>query len=652
MRLFSGFVLLSLSAQLSSQVEARINFAELETIFNVTNDGRAVLELEDGSTWDDLSPRTPRKLVVRREAGWRQTDIVIGHLSFGVVNGIFGDVVVARQAEEYTIQTMMSNGESWTWFGSSLKGTTKKIFGTANGFDRIDFTNPPTVLALASNLADVDRNGRTVIDILCAFTPRATSIIADIEGYCAVQVHSANQAFANSGIASLRLRPVEAVKGALDFETSEKGLAKASQEFTLAQWQSGADIVAVFGSSNDENALHGFSYFKGDLCLQNVESPSVFRHSIGHIAGLLHCGNHAGATGISHGYHNGLVGTVMCGNTLNFFSNPSITINGRPIGDVSIANAVAHWAANQNLLSRHMPSLVPLEDERHEILFQTTHSTPKFRVGRFHVPGNLLRMVAVVHTGQPASGRLALYLRAGNRNVTTTIFDDSSEGNGFTSITVLNPVPGTWTAGVLGSDVHNNDLKVTVHGYRDKRPLVGGDPDYLNCFIVGEPGPAAVGFEKWIDASRSFRGDGTKDHIDFKWRILSGREKMHIMPGGDDVPTTLLNFDKDVPFDGKIQVTCADAIHTKIAEISVGEDGIVTTEMPTTPAPSTTGFEDIPEWNPKTQYSPCSKVRHEGLVYLNGWSLQGGLGPQPNQLWSAWRQPADSEFHAHCQPFL
>ena len=211
----------------------------------------------------------------------------------------------------------------------------------------------------------------TTVDLLVVYTgaarkkqggPTATKLEAQsaMSALIAMAVDTANQAYTNSRIA-MQLRLV-GVREVAYVETGDMGLdldrvtsATDGSMDQVHQWraQYKADIVAMIvengGSycgiawvmANGPRA--SFARYAFSVTARDCVANNTMTHEIGHNMGDAHDRANAGGTGVypySYGYQDpGFFRTIMaysCSNArcprVNYFSNPRVSINGRPAG--------------------------------------------------------------------------------------------------------------------------------------------------------------------------------------------------------------------------------------------------------------------------------------------------------------------------------
>ena len=137
----------------------------------------------------------------------------------------------------------------------------------------------------------------------------------------------------------------------------------------LEQWfadeiiRLGPDFVAfVQGFTGARGEAGGRAFLGGYLSDNGLRGSSppvaVFRHEVGHNVGGGHCPGDSNIRGFpyAHGYNNGQRGqrTILCGNSLNMYSNPDILDSqGIPLGDPETADMARVWRERAETMSSH-----------------------------------------------------------------------------------------------------------------------------------------------------------------------------------------------------------------------------------------------------------------------------------------------------------
>eukprot|EP01053_Blabericola_migrator_P007189 Blabericola_migrator_1__7188@NODE_3646_length_1606_cov_4_671865_g1018_i1_p2_GENE_NODE_3646_length_1606_cov_4_671865_g1018_i1NODE_3646_length_1606_cov_4_671865_g1018_i1_p2_ORF_typecomplete_len104_score12_99CBM_5_12_2/PF14600_6/0_00082CBM_5_12/PF02839_14/0_0022MAP65_ASE1/PF03999_12/1_6Podoplanin/PF05808_11/4_1SR25/PF10500_9/9_7_NODE_3646_length_1606_cov_4_671865_g1018_i110041315 len=63
---------------------------------------------------------------------------------------------------------------------------------------------------------------------------------------------------------------------------------------------------------------------------------------------------------------------------------------------------------------------------------------------------------------------------------------------------------------------------------------------------------------------------------------------------------------------------------------------------------SSSSSSGVPEWSSsKTYKHACTKVQHNGKVYMNGWYSQGEE-PDSSDEWGTWREVGSKTMHSQC----
>ncbi|WP_236234434.1 discoidin domain-containing protein [Pseudomonas tohonis] len=294
----------------------------------------------------------------------------------------------------------------------------------------------------------VDRNaeGEVVVDVLAGFSRNAVEYIGDHEAYALAQIASVNLALKNSRVEGVRLRLVGTQVIDSEHAITRETLHKLNVLFADGMRQYGPDLVTgFFRGITGEDTMLGWGNIRGRYSINVITSPTTFRHEVGHNIGANHCPE---GDGYRYGYHNGRVGTIMCGNQVNYFSNPDLRDRqGVPLGHPEMADVARLWRENSARMSAYSPSVVPLETERATRFLEerVTLDRNEWRYFPIDVLAGTERLAFTANhgAGHEIHGRIQLYLRYG-KQPTATQFDERSIMAAGVALGVKDPRPGRW----------------------------------------------------------------------------------------------------------------------------------------------------------------------------------------------------------------
>ncbi|NWA23489.1 hypothetical protein HX866_01155 [Pseudomonas gingeri] len=206
--------------------------------------------------------------------------------------------------------------------------------------------------------ADVDCNGTNIVDVLAGFSRAAVNKIGGPEltlDYARLAIEAANVGLRNSRIDTVRLRLLGIDIVEEDFPMTRESLSELSSLFGPAAQLIGADMIAGFSRGGG-----GFASLGGRYSLQGVDSPTAFRHEIGHNVGGNHC-NTGGSNDYKFGYSNGTSSTFLCGNSAPYYSTPLISdSSGKPLGNATTADMARLWREQAAKMSSYQKAVSPV----------------------------------------------------------------------------------------------------------------------------------------------------------------------------------------------------------------------------------------------------------------------------------------------------
>lgn len=207
-----------------------------------------------------------------------------------------------------------------------------------------------------------DADGNFVVDMFFSYSLEAELAIGDVVAHSIAQAESVNIGLANSEVTNTYLRVIDIAVGD-NFVGVYSPALNPNLDFYEDQMEAvGADMIADYQTANPEvENAGGWAFVPGRTSINSITAPNAFRHEWGHNSGSNHCT--PGVLPYSSGFDNGNGSnkTHLCGNNINFFSNPRIDdANGVPIGDAATAdNARAIMEARGRVMSGYRTHLVP-----------------------------------------------------------------------------------------------------------------------------------------------------------------------------------------------------------------------------------------------------------------------------------------------------
>jgi hypothetical protein len=234
----------------------------------------------------------------------------------------------------------------------------------------------------------------TVIDLMVVYTPAAKKWAAGnyqgpVENMMAIAVARANTALANSKV-GVRLRIVHSQE--INYIAAGEGGGSSSSDLTAITFNEsvqalrnkyGADIVTLVTACDDIGGLGwlfcGYSSFAYNLCrVKQLANSYTLAHECGHNMGCGHSktqpGNAPGYFPYSagwqwvgkngKGYHTVMTyGSASYPMEMPYFSNPSIFIGGKAIGESRDANnTLTILTLKQKVSSFRQSTVVPESD--------------------------------------------------------------------------------------------------------------------------------------------------------------------------------------------------------------------------------------------------------------------------------------------------
>ena len=154
--------------------------------------------------------------------------------------------------------------------------------------------------------------------------------------------------------------------------------------------------------------------------------------------------------------------------------------------------------------------------------------------------------------------------------------------------------------------------------------------------------------EASTDTSRAYELDGSasQNAISYEWTIVEGTNKFwlqekHAGPWVKKVESVRARA--LIPANTTGKVTYLLTVTGKDGKKAESRKSVIVTAMKEKPLPS------IAEWDATKAYAqPCTKVRFNQKVWLNGWWSKGEE-PSDSGTWGVWREQGSSHMHAACK---
>lgn len=225
-----------------------------------------------------------------------------------------------------------------------------------------NFLDPAKMMMSGCN--EQDDNNDYVVDMYFGYSHQAAAQIGDIQAYSVAQIETVNVGFQNSLVTDIYLRLVN-----LGVSEHHVGVIGGSINTFFDHFQedfnnSGADMGAFYDSFfPGANNGGGFAGVPGRASINAAASGAVFRHEWGHNSGSRHCPTDGGGTATyASGWNNGNGATHMCGNAINFFSNPNINdAQGDAIGDAVNGDNTRNITERRTVYSGYAKHITPYD---------------------------------------------------------------------------------------------------------------------------------------------------------------------------------------------------------------------------------------------------------------------------------------------------
>eukprot|EP01054_Gregarina_sp_Poly1_P003185 Gregarina_sp_Poly_1__3184@NODE_1903_length_3116_cov_32_061988_g81_i1_p1_GENE_NODE_1903_length_3116_cov_32_061988_g81_i1NODE_1903_length_3116_cov_32_061988_g81_i1_p1_ORF_typecomplete_len757_score75_04Peptidase_M66/PF10462_9/0_00034Peptidase_M54/PF07998_11/0_004CBM_6/PF03422_15/1_7CBM_6/PF03422_15/10Reprolysin_5/PF13688_6/0_0085Reprolysin_5/PF13688_6/8_9e03Reprolysin_4/PF13583_6/0_089Reprolysin_3/PF13582_6/0_19Reprolysin_3/PF13582_6/4_2e03Peptidase_M11/PF05548_11/0_19Peptidase_M11/PF05548_11/1_9e0 len=319
-----------------------------------------------------------------------------------------------------------------------------------------------------------DAEGNYVIDGVFVFSQLAERWVRDsmklsVEEYSVMQTALLMTGFRNSGVNDVKFRVVHIAVRPVDYAVRANNTHISYQDNMDLMQRYGGDHFAFFsrGTQHGETDSGGRGAVNHVYTLQLVTSYKAWRHEIGHNAGMMHCPNRVASNNdYKHGWEIGRdplrpqhnMGTIMCGNHITAFSNPSLTWYGMPTGHRQWADSVRRWGERKAGFSGSRRHVIPFADPNFDIIKQArvVNGPADFTIT---VPQGTRKLVVDATQQAVADIRDRFQMFLGTP--TTTGFQHQSTENEFWAVFVIdNPQAGNWRARITRNAV---DVRTEFH---------------------------------------------------------------------------------------------------------------------------------------------------------------------------------------------
>lgn len=367
---------------------------------------------------------------------------------------------------------------------------------------------------MTSGCEEQDADGKYVVDMFFSYSIEAELFIGDVVAHSISQAETVNIGLANSEVNNTYLRVVDIAVGD-NFVGIVSNALSPNLDFYRDQMEAvGADMISDYQTAKPgvSNA-GGWAFVPGRTSINGIGAPGAFRHEWGHNSGSNHCT--PGVLPYSSGFDNGNGNnkTHLCGNNINFFSNPRLNdVNGVPIGDVASAdNARAILEERGRVMSGYRTHLVPYDGgdtgNCPAALTDGAYHIQNVASGNYLTPGNVGNVGEMIFQGATntdnediwevhnlGDGRVSIYNR--NRNTTLDRFGSSNAVGNNVGVWSHNNLQSNQTWAISEAVSGNYLINSTTSG---------------NVLRVPD-GMFAAGDEVWQDVN-----DGS---LNTEWRFL------------------------------------------------------------------------------------------------------------------------------------
>jgi len=218
-----------------------------------------------------------------------------------------------------------------------------------------------------TDCTETDENGVYVTDLFVGYSDQAAAVVGDLDAHAMTLVQVVNNGLTNSLVDDVYMRLVGTGTNPENPGVVTSVLSDVYDWYEDELIETGADFVAsiqvLTGASGEAGGWAGIG---GYSSVNRASSAvNVFRHEMGHNMGGGHCVGDYGIEDYAHGHNNGNSGhrTHLCGNDLNFYSNPDVLDEqGTPLGDATHADMARVWSERAEEIANHEWHRIPFFD--------------------------------------------------------------------------------------------------------------------------------------------------------------------------------------------------------------------------------------------------------------------------------------------------
>ncbi|MFK7978734.1 MAG: GEVED domain-containing protein, partial [Saprospiraceae bacterium] len=203
-----------------------------------------------------------------------------------------------------------------------------------------------TAAARMATCEDTDADGNYVIDLFVGYSNSAAAEVADLDAHAQTMVTMVNNGLTNSLVDDVYMRLVGTGTNPENPGVITSVLDDVYDWYDTELQETGADFVASIQTlTGADGEVSGWARIGRYSSVNRVgNAAAVFRHEMGHSVGGSHCAGDNGKFIYAHGHNNGKTRTHLCGNDVNFYSNPNVKdADGVAIGDAATADMARVW---------------------------------------------------------------------------------------------------------------------------------------------------------------------------------------------------------------------------------------------------------------------------------------------------------------------
>ena len=244
----------------------------------------------------------------------------------------YRDAVVVFNPDTDRMTTYIANDQgSFEVLPIANSDTYKVIEYWNKPLDCQDFTHAEspqistnTDAARMATCEDTDAAGNYVIDLFVGYSNSAAAEVADLDAHAQTMVTMVNNGLTNSLVDNVYLRLVGTGTNPENPGVVTSVLSDVYDWYQTELQETGADYVAAIQSlTGADGEVSGWAGIGSYSSVNRVgNAAAVFRHEMGHNVGGGHCVGNSSTFPYAHGHNNGTTRTHLCGNDVNFYSNP------------------------------------------------------------------------------------------------------------------------------------------------------------------------------------------------------------------------------------------------------------------------------------------------------------------------------------------